>query len=333
MQMAEIYLCFYDKCMPPDSLSTASSQNMSVRSTVRRMGTQMDILGESPLWDEQLQCLYWVDIREPAIRRLDSSTGHVHSWLMPDLVGSIALSDDGRLLVALPQFIAVFDTASGSLEPFAQPPVLMAGHRFNDGRCDRQGRFWVGSMHNITRAPEGVLYRLQGRGALEPVQGGICIPNSLAFSPDGRTMYFADSLRYTLYAYDYDTATGEMGPQRVFATTQAPGFPDGSTVDEEGYLWNAQFDAARIVRYSSDGRIDRVIDLPVQRPTCCAFGGPDLSTLYITTTSQKMTKAELKAQPLAGALLAIDVGVRGLPEPRFALAGHKNRPSTFTSAT
>ena len=333
MQMARTSRRSYDERMQFNSSTAASATDSAAGGTVRRIGTQTDILGESPIWDERVQCLYWVDIRQPAIRRLDLPTGQIHSWPMPDLVGSIALSDDGRLLVALPQFIAVFDTASGSLEPFARPPELIAGHRFNDGRCDRQGRFWVGSMHNMTRAPEGVLYRLQGRGALEPMQGGICIPNSLAFSPDGRVMYFADSLRYTLYAYDYDTATGEMGPQRVFATTQAPGFPDGSTVDEEGYLWNAQFDAARIVRYGSDGRIDRVIDLPVQRPTCCAFGGPDLSTLYITTTSQKMTTAELQAQPLAGALLAIDVGVRGLPEPRFALAGHKNRPSTFTSAT
>lgn len=292
--------------------------------TLRRVSTQTDILGESPVWDDRLQRLYWVDIREPAIRRLDPATGHISSWRMPDLVGSIALSDDGRLLVALPQFIAVFDTASGSMEPLVRPPELIPGHRFNDGRCDRQGRFWVGSMHNVTRAPEGVLYQLQGRGALMPMRGGICIPNSLAFSPDGRTMYFADSLHYTLYAYDYDIATGEMGDQRIFATTQAPGFPDGSTVDEEGYLWNAQFDAGRVVRYAPDGRIDRVLTLPVQRPTCCTFGGPDLSTLYITTASQKMTPEELKAQPLAGALLALEAGVRGLPEPRFVMGPPKN---------
>ncbi len=312
-------------------LSPVSDSTGDSVGTLRRIGSQTDILGESPLWDDNLQCLYWVDIREPAIRRLNYSTGAVQSWHMPDLVGSIALTDDGRLLVALPQFIALFDPTSGSLEPFVRPPEIISGHRFNDGRCDRQGRFWVGSMHNITRAPEGVLYQLQGRGALEPVQGGICIPNSLAFSPDGRTMYFADSLHYTLYAYDYDTATGEIGSQRVFATTQAPGFPDGSAVDEEGFLWNAQFDAGRIVRYATDGRIDQILTLPVQRPTCCAFGGPNLSTLYITTTSQKMTPAELKAQPLAGALLALDVGVRGLPEPRFAMSRHKNRLTSIHS--
>ena len=284
----------------------------------RRIGTQRDILGESPLWDERSQCLYWVDIRRPAIRRYTPATGAVDSWAMPDLVGAIALTEEGRLLVALPQFIALFDPLSGSLESFATPSKWAVGHRFNDGRCDRSGRFWVGSMHNLTRAPEGVLYKLEGPGHMVPVQGGISIPNSLAFSPDGRTMYFADSLRYALYAYDYEPETGRMGPQRLFATTEAPGFPDGSAVDAEGYIWNAQFDAWQIVRYAPDGRIDRVIKLDVQRPTCCAFGGPDFATLYVTTASQKMTPEELEAQPLAGALLAFDVGVRGLPEPRFA---------------
>jgi sugar lactone lactonase YvrE len=151
------------------------------------------------------------------------------------------------------------------------------------------------------------------------VRTGICIPNSLAFSPDGRTMYFADSLHYSLYAYDYAPETGEMGPERLLATTQAPGFPYGSAVDAEGFLWNAEFDAVRLVRYAPDGRIDRAIGMPVRRPTCCAFGGPGLATLYVTTTSQKMAVEELAAQPLAGALLALDVGVAGVREPRFAL--------------
>ena len=290
----------------------------------RRIGAQTDILGESPIWDDRTQCLYWVDIRRPAIRRLHTATGRFDSWAMPDLVGSIALTDEGRLLVALPQFIALFDLVSGSLESFARPPELVPGHRFNDGRCDRQGRFWVGSMHNITRAPEGVLYKLEGRGELQPVRSGICIPNSLAFSPDGRTMYFADSLRYSLYAYDYDPASGRMGRERVLVTTEPPGFPDGSTVDAEGFIWNAEFDGWRVVRYAPDGRVDRVLPMPVQRPTCCAFGGADLDILYITTASQKMTPAELEAQPLAGALLALDVGVRGLPEPRFAVKSTAN---------
>lgn len=284
-----------------------------------RVGTQRDILGESPLWDERAACLWWVDIRRPALRRLDAQ-GAVRSWDLPALVGSIALVGDGRLLVALPRQLALFDPRDGRLEAFVEPPPMPEGHRFNDGRCDRQGRFWVGSMHNLTRAPEGVLFCLEGR-ALRPVRTGICIPNSLAFAPDGRTMYFADSLRYALYAYDYDTARGVPGNERVLATTTPPGFPDGSTVDAEGFLWNAEFNAGRLVRYAPDGCIDRVVPTPVPRPTCCAFGGPRLDVLYVTTASQHMSPEELEAQPLAGALLALDVGVRGLPEPRFALHG------------
>ncbi|MFT3719210.1 SMP-30/gluconolactonase/LRE family protein [Pseudorhodoferax sp.] len=285
-----------------------------------RIGRQRDILGESPLWDERAGCLWWVDIRQPAIRRLDHASGAVDTWPLPDLVGSIALVEDGRLLVALPRQLALFDPRDGSLAPFVEPPPMPAEHRFNDGRCDREGRFWVGSMHNRTRAPEGVLYCLDGP-VLRAERSGVCIPNSLAFSPDGATMYFADSLRYTLFAYDYAPATGHPGAERVLAATTPPGFPDGSAVDAQGFLWNAEFNAWRVVRYAPDGRIDRIVPLPVQRPTCCAFGGPGLDVLYVTTASQQMTPAQLQAQPLAGALLALDAGVRGLPEPRFALAG------------
>jgi len=285
-----------------------------------RVGKETDILGECPLWDEVAQALWWVDIRRPALRRLDYRSGRVETWPMPDLVGAIAFCDDGRLLVALPDRIAAFDSTTEGFVTVAAPPTVNPGHRFNDGRCDRQGRFWVGTMHNVTRAPEGVLYRLDASGRVTAKHSGICIPNSLAWSPDGRTMYFADSLRYTIFAYDYDPDTGEMSAERVFATSAKPAFADGSTVDAEGFLWNAEFNGWRVVRYAPDGRIDRVIKVPTQRPTCCAFGGPDLDILYITTASQQMSADELARQPLAGSLLAMDAGVRGLREPRFPLS-------------
>jgi sugar lactone lactonase YvrE len=291
----------------------------------RRIGDQVDILGESPIWHEREQALYWVDVRRPAIRRFDHASGRIETWSMPDLIGSIAFADDGRLVVALPDRIALFEPATGKLATLATPPHRVADHRFNDGRCDRQGRFWVGTMHNITRAPQGVLYRLDpDRGELVTVKTGICIPNSLAWSPDGRTMYFADSLRYAIFAYDFDPASGRMSNERTFVETRAPGFPDGSSVDADGFLWNAEFNAGRIVRYAPDGSIDRLIELPAERPTCCAFGGPNLDVLYVTTASQFMSASEMAAQPIAGALLAVDVGVRGLPESRLStsLARH-----------
>jgi sugar lactone lactonase YvrE len=295
--------------------------------SLARIGDQTDVLGESPIWNEHEQALYWVDVRRPALRRLDHVSGRVDTWSMPDLIGSIAFIDDGRLLAALSNHICVYDVAKGSFESIASIPKRIPDHRFNDGRCDRQGRFWVGTMHNITRAPEGVLYRLNRNHELVSVLSEICIPNSLAWSLDGHTMYFADSLLYAIFAYDYDADSGQMSRRRVFATTQAPGFPDGSTVDADGYLWNAEFNAWRIVRYAPDGRVDHVIELSVQRPTCCAFGGPNLDVLYVTTASQYMTASELEGQPMAGALLALDVGVRGVPEPRFAFSSHDHARS------
>lgn len=286
--------------------------------SVTRVGCQRDILGECPLWDEEEQALYWVDIRLPGLRRFDHVSGLVETRLMPSLVGAIALGGVGQKLVALAEEVALYNWAEDELQTVAELPVRRPGHRFNDGRCDRQGRFWIGTMHNLTRAPEGVLYRLDRDGKLVAVMGDICIPNSLAWSPDGRTMYFADSLRYGISSYDFDPGTGAMGVARPFVATTPPGFPDGSTVDAEGFLWNAEFNAARVVRYAPDGQVDRVIPVQAPRPTSCAFGGPGLDTLFVTTASQGMAAAELAAEPLAGALLALEVGVVGLPEPRWA---------------
>lgn len=294
-----------------------------------RVGAQTDILGESPIWDERARALYWVDIRRPAIRRLDFADGDVRTWPMPELVGSIALAEDGRLVVALGAQVVLFDPATSESHPVAALPHRVPGHRFNDGRCDRSGRFWVGTMHNVTRGPEGVLYRLGPQG-FEPVLDRLCIPNSLCWSPDGRTMYFADSLRYAVDAYEVDASTGLPGARRTMARTEPPGFPDGSTVDAQGYVWNAEFNTARLVRYAPDGRIDRIVPLPVPRPTCCAFGGPKLDVLFVTTASQNMTTEELRDQPLAGALLRLDVGVQGLPESRVALGSLPPSPSRET---
>lgn len=292
--------------------------------TLRRVGTQRDVLGECPLWDEVLQCLWWVDIRAPALRRLDPATDTVRTWPLPETVGSIALTTQPeRLLLALSSRLALFTPATGAFETLAEPGFDDPELRFNDGRVDAAGRFWVGSMHNISRGPVGRLYRFTPADGLQEVDRGICIPNSLAFSPDGRTMYFADSLQHRIDAWAYDPASGRRGAARALAHSTPPAFPDGSCVDAQGGLWNAEFHGGRLLRHRPDGRVDRVLPLPVQRPTCCAFGGPGLRTLYITTTSQRMSEAELQAEPLAGALLAVDTaelaGATGLPEPRFKL--------------
>lgn len=283
---------------------------------MRRIGTQHDILGECPVWSVAEQALYWVDIRRPAIRRYIEATRLVETWAMPEIVGTIALAGPGRLVVALGNRVTLFDTATASFTPLARVPGHRPGHRFNDGRCDAAGRFWVSTMHNETRGPEGVLFRLD-EGGLVPVLSGLRIPNSLCWSPDGRTMYFADSLDYSIYAHAYDAETGRMSDRRLFATSMPPAFPDGSAVDAEGCIWNAEFNGGRVVRYDPTGRILCILNVPVTRPTCCAFGGSGLDTLYVTTTSQNMTVEERASEPFAGALLAYDLGVRGLPEPLF----------------
>lgn len=266
--------------------------------------------------------------------------GEGRSWPLPHLVGSIALTDDphGRLLMALGRHIVMFDPGcanagdsecepppvghrAGAFETLAEVDFSDPQHRFNDGRCDPVGRFWVGSMNNITRGPQGRMFRYDTAAGLVEFPlfaPGLCIPNSMAFSPDGRTMYFADSLDHAIRAFDYDPDTGQPGAARAFADMAPPAFPDGSCIDAEGGLWNTRFHGGCIVRHWPDGQVDRVITLPVRRPTCCAFGGADLSTLYVTTTSQHMNDAERAAEPLAGALLALKVGCKGLPEPRFA---------------
>ena len=283
---------------------------------IRRVGTHNDILGEGPVWCDRAQVLYWVDIRAPAVRRFSPASGRTDTWPMPELVGSLAVGESGRLLVALSTALALFDPATGRLERVAE----IAGgpdQRFNDGKCDRQGRFWVGTMNNVTRAPEGSLYCFDGRGLREVVAGGIRIPNSLAWSPDDRTLYFADSLEQTIRAYPFDPAGARLGPDRDFARVEPPAIPDGATIDAEGGLWSAEYDGWRLTRYAPDGRVDRHVPLPVQRPTSCAFGGPGLDVLFVTTATQKLAPEDLARQPLAGALLALDVGARGLPEPRF----------------
>ncbi len=283
-----------------------------------RIGTQSDVLGEGPTWCPREQALYWVSIRQPAVRRFSPASGQVDTWIMPDIIGSLAVRRKGGLLVALRTALSLFDPPAGQILSLASPEAHLEHHRFNDGKCDRQGRFWAGTMHDVTRAPVGSLYRLDAQGRCKAMQTGIRIPNSLAWSSDGRTMYFSDSLLRTIFAYDFDVNTGEPSNKREFAHIEGPGIPDGAAIDEEDHLWVAIYDDWKLHRYSPDGTLRGVIELPVQRPTMVAFGGVDMRTLFITTASQKLTAEELAIQPLAGALLSMPVEVRGVPDAYFA---------------
>ena len=279
-----------------------------------------NILGEVPLWCPRTQKLWWIDIYAPSLHAFDPDSGaHSHIPLPGKIVGSFGLRDSGGLVIARNDGFFSFDPGSGTCLPIACPEPDKPEHRLNDGKCDRRGRYWVGSMHTTIREPRGAFYRIDPDHRVHRMFDGFILPNSVAISPDDRTFYFADTLSFTIWAFDFDIDSGTLGNRRVFADARGhPGRPDGSTVDSEGFLWNAEMAGGRVVRYAPDGRIDRTISLPISRPTSCAFGGAKLDTLFITSSSHGLTPEQREAEPLAGSLFAVHVGARGVPEPSYA---------------
>ena len=278
------------------------------------------VLGESPVWSPDEAALYWVDINNPTVHRLDPATGERKHWFIETETGSIGLAGPGRLVAGLRTGAHFIDLETGKLEKICDPEGegRFNRNRMNDGKVDRAGRFWVGTMNDPGHAPKGTLWRIDPDGTAEPTMGGIRVPNALCWSPDSATMYFTDSYSHRIWAFDFDLDTGTMANKRVFASIpEDEGVPDGATVDADGFLWCAHMFGGKVSRFTPDGGVERTIALPVPQVTSCAFGGPDLDTLYITTASLRMDRAALSRQPLAGALFAADPGVRGLPEPVF----------------
>ena len=280
-----------------------------------------DILGEVPLWCDRTQKLWWVDVRRPALQSYSPSTQHYQAIrLHPDWVtGSYAMRDDGGFLLATSTGLYLFDPDTFKApHRIAHPEDGKPGMRLNDGKCDRQGRFWVGGMHDTLREPLGTLYRVDANHSVHTMLTDFVLPNSLSWSPDGRTMYFADTHHQMVWQFDYDTERGEISNRRVFKDWRDQlGRPDGATVDAEGFLWTCMVASGQLVRQDPSGKIARIIQLPVTNPTCPCFGGPDLETLYITSHSQRFTHEEQVKEPWAGALLQLNVGVRGIAETRF----------------
>jgi sugar lactone lactonase YvrE len=276
-------------------------------------------IGEGPWWSAAEQRLYWVDILGQEVHVFTPSDGTNRTFKLPDIVTSVAPRAKGGLVVTMRTDIATFDPTTGKLEPVATPPER-AGNRFNDGKCDRQGRLWAGTMGDVDwDSPVGNLYRFDGQQAVR-MEEGICCSNGLGWSPDSKTMYFTESFRHRIFAYDFDAAAGTVSNRRVFLSLEPHGsaFPDGMTVDAEGYVWCAQPMFGRIARYDPKGKLERVVELPVSRGTGVMFGGPALDTLYVTTMRTTLSDAQLAEEPLAGSLLAFKPGVKGLPETPFA---------------
>jgi sugar lactone lactonase YvrE len=276
-------------------------------------------LGECPVWSVEEQLLYWVDIRGPALHRLDPDTGATATWPMPSRIGSFGLRESGGAVVALEDGFHLLDLETGRLR-FVVGPEPVPGTRFNDGKVSPDGRFFAGTMDEKTlREPIATLYRLDPDGSLHEVVHGLIVSNGLAWNADGTTMFHSDSKGQVVWTYDYDPATGTVGDRRVLARpTEEIGRPDGAAVDVEGYYWSSGISAGVLNRWAPDGSLDRSIPLPVSNPTCPCFGGPDLRTIYVTSLRHDLPADVLTAKPASGGIVALQVDVAGVPVSRFA---------------
>jgi len=276
-----------------------------------------NILGEGPLWDAGAGLLYWTDIEQSEFWTLDSS-GEIKVAKAPERIGCFAPCETGGFIVAFATGFAFWDPKTGQRQEIGKFEAHLPTTRLNDGGTDRQGRFLAGGLDEKDGKPISSLCRVDSDLTVHTLLTDICCSNSLCFSPDGKTMYFADMPKALIWRFDYDIDRGVPSNRQLFATfDDQPGVPDGSCVDADGCLWNAQWNGGRVVRYTPIGRIDRIVEMPVRKPTCVAFGGPRLDTLYITSARYLTPPDELEAEPLAGALFSLSPGVTGLASEKF----------------
>lgn len=288
-------------------------------------------LGESPIWDVEEGRLYWVDgtgrrVGKKDMWRLDPKSGKVENWSLNRDIGALAIRKSGGAVLALDDGFYFFDFDSGELELITKVDEDQPRSRLNDGKCDRRGRFFAGGMDDKEELKMCGLFRLDPDLTVTKVDDGIICSNGPCWSPDDKTFYFADTFQEEFWRYDYDIETGTVSNKTIFATTKDDwGVADGSTVDEEGYMWNAQVIGGELVRYAPDGTVERRIGMPVKNVTSINFGGDNLDVIYVTSMARVSHPAvhdrfavEVKPQYLAGGLFAVTgLGIRGVPEPRF----------------
>ena len=279
-------------------------------------------VAESPMWHPREQALYWCDIAGHRLHRWRPAGGDLSHWDFDCDLASCAPMQDGGLLLAMRDGLWRFDTGLGRRKRMVAPPYDVSRERFNDGKCDPQGRFWVGTIYEPRDTACAALYCFT-YGEIRRMAGGITVSNGLAWSIDGRTLYWADTQAHSVYAFDFEGASGDLARRRVFARfpdrSETPvggvygGRPDGAAVDAEDCYWVAMYEGGRLLRIDPQGRLVDEVRLPVCCPTMPCFGGADLKTLYITTAREKRPPAELAAQPWAGCILSLRLDVPGLP--------------------
>jgi len=272
-------------------------------------------LGEGPLWHNTEKALYWVDIEGECFHRFFPDTGKQDTFEVGQPIGCLAFRFNGGLVLALRDGLGYWNFETKDLEIITNPEEGRKKARFNDGKVDRKGRLWAGTIGEDANSS---LYRFDPDGSIHTMETGITISNGIGWSPDDKTMYYTDSPLRVIYAYDFDLSSGEIANRRKFVQIPVTdGDPDGLTVDSEGFIWSAQWDGWRITRYDPDGKIERVIKMPVQRPTSCIFGGENLNQLYITSAWAGLNESERREQPFAGDIFWIQTEFKGQPENEF----------------
>ena len=286
-----------------------------------------NILGEGVLWNVRTARLWWTDIQGKCLFCYDPAMRTIDRIWTPERVGSFAfVAGSRKLIAAFESGLAFFDPDTRSVEwlfRLERPPSPVV--RFNDGRTDRQGRFWAGTMVEGDGPPLGRLHCLDRTGHVAVQPDPVHISNALCVSPDGTRLYFADSPQRKIFVYDLDPVSGALSNRRIFAETPEGAYPDGANVDRDGFVWNAQWGSSRVVRYAPDGSVDLVVEVPASQPSCVAFGGADLNLLFVTTARDGLKGDALLRQPSAGNLFVYKTDTKGLPEAEFIFDGGKQK--------
>jgi len=304
------------------SRSRAATKWHSRESPILRIELIVDAhasLGEGPLWDVDEQRLYWIDSLAPAVHVCDTNGGSRRTWPLPEPIGSLALrrKGDGAVL-ALQSGFHFLDFASGAVVRIAEPDPGKPRIRMNDGKVDRRGRFVAGYMDTHEADPLCGLFSLAPDLSVRQLDRGIICSNGPCWSLDGSTLYFADTTLKVIYAYDYDLATGAVANRRVFASFEKlRGYPDGATVDAEGFVWSVEVYSGRLIRFAPDGSVDRMVGLPVDSTTSISFGGPNLDIGFVTSMARPIGGVPPSEREAGGLFAVHGLGVRGVPEPRF----------------